>query len=217
MPRASKPCPICSHASRRDIDAATREGVPPLDEQMKLSERFKVTRAALERHIRKCEPAPVAGRRRARAASEEELAPDSGPRLASEAQKAPPTHEEPEALEEVAKPLPPARELATPVEELNRRAQLLTRHLEREDLEPRQVAQVSNALAAVDRLMLAREKSERPIHEHPDFDGLVEDLVDAVVGELGPRAPEGIEGRIAEALEHLQAERASGPALRRAA
>jgi transcriptional regulator with XRE-family HTH domain len=54
----------------------------------------------------------------------------------------------------------------------------------------------------------ARLEERQAIHEHPDFTPLVEDLVLAVRSALGPDAPDGIESRIADELEALQAARA---------
>lgn len=194
-------CAICDHERAGELDAAAR-AASSLDERMHVAERFAVTRAAIAKHLKNClAPAPA------------ESPPDSGARLAPVAGKGEAAvHDPPTAL-------PPPRELAAPDEELRRRATLLTRHLERPDLEPRQVAQVSNALASIDRLVLARERSAAPIDEHPDFEGVVEDLVSAVLDTLGPRAPEGIEAQIAAAFEERQATRAGAhrPALPRAA
>jgi hypothetical protein len=53
----------------------------------------------------------------------------------------------------------------------------------------------------------ARLEERQAIHEHPDFAPLVEDLVLAVRSALGPDAPDGIESRIADELERLQAAR----------
>jgi hypothetical protein len=73
-------------------------------------------------------------------------------------------------------------------------------------LSPTQQAQLEgktiSALTA-----LARLEERQAIHEHPDFSPLVEDLVLAVRSVLGPNAPDGIESRIADELERLQAAR----------
>lgn len=207
-PRAS--CAVCRHPRFVALDAAARVAAPSLEGRLAVAQEFDVTLAAVEKHLDRCKPPRAAKRAKRIDEQRVEEAPESGPREAVEATPSIPAAPEPP-------PLPPARELAAPDEELRRRAQLLTRHLEREDLEPRQVAQVSNALASIDRLVLARERSERPIDEHPAFEPLLEDLVAAVLDALGPRAPEGIEAEIAEAFERRQAERASGQALRRAA
>lgn len=192
-------CAICKHKSRAAIEADGRGGAS-LDALVDVCAKHGVTRSALERHLAKCSPRT----RRARKGAE-----DTPPSSSEQA---------PEEMDDGGRSsLPPPRELAAADEELRRQAQLLTRHLERPDLAPREVSQVSNALAAVYRQISAREKGQRPIDEHPSFEGLVEDLVEAVVAELGPRAPDGIEGRIAARLEALQAARAAAPALRRAA
>lgn len=46
------------------------------------------------------------------------------------------------------------------------------------------------------------------LDRHPDYPGFIEDFVTAVLDELGPDAPAGIGGRIADRLEGLQAARA---------
>lgn len=115
---------------------------------------------------------------------------------------------------------PAPRELAAPDEELRRRARLLTGELERmitEGAEARHIASVAGSLAKVDSLILARERSLRPIEEHADFEGLLTDLVASVAEELGAAAV-GAEGRIAARFEERQARRAAaGAAERRAA
>ncbi len=64
----------------------------------------------------------------------------------------------------------------------------------------------SSALSSIARL-----EERQAIHEHPDYGPLVEDLVTAVVVELGPNAPDGIEARIADRLEALQVQRGVAP------
>lgn len=57
----------------------------------------------------------------------------------------------------------------------------------------------------------ARLEERQAIHDHPDFAPLVEDLVAAVRSVFGPDAPDGLEARIADELERLQASRAAPP------
>ena len=195
-------CKVCEHKDRRAIERAAKAS-PSLEGLVAVCAQYDVTRAALERHLAKC---PAAKRRRGAQEAPDEAPPDSGRRAVADVQE--------EA------PLPPPRELAAPDEELRRRAKLLTRQLEHmieSRSEPRHISNVANALAVVDKLMLARERGARLIYEHPDFEGMVMDLVAAVVAELGPNAPEGLEGRVAERFEELQAERASSGVVERRA
>jgi hypothetical protein len=68
------------------------------------------------------------------------------------------------------------------------------------------------ALGILEKLTRRRE-----IHDHPDFDGLIEDLTDAVEEVLGPNAPTGLRARIAEAFEVRQLERLDSKTRRAAA
>lgn len=104
--------------------------------------------------------------------------------------------------------LAPPRELSTLEDELRRSVQELNRFLEGGALSPTQAAGL-HAKKITALASLAKMQADRGIHEHPDFAGLAEDLIAAVVAELGPEAPEGIEGRIADRFEALQAARAA--------
>lgn len=57
----------------------------------------------------------------------------------------------------------------------------------------------------------ARLEERQAIVDHPDFAPLVEDLVAAVRSVFGPDAPDGLEARLADELERLQAARAASP------
>jgi hypothetical protein len=183
-------CAVCAHPNRVEIEKEASEATS-LEERLEVAARHKASRQVIERHLAKCLGL--------------EAASHNG--VAGEAR----------GRETPVDPLPPLRELRGPLEELRHQAQLLTRQLERPDLTPTQLAQVSNALRALHRQMTA-VREQAPIHDHEAFDGLAEDMVAAVVEELGPDAPDGIEWRIAERFEELQARRAeAGSQKRRAA
>jgi len=196
-------CAICDHKSRAEIEASARSAAS-LEALVAVCAKWNVRRAAIERHLKKCAPSERSSGNEAG----NETSPDSGPRAVGEGTTT--------ATGEETKPLPPLRELRTALEELRHQAQLLTRQLEREDLTPTQLAQVSNALRALHRQMTV-VRQEAPIHEHHAFDGLVLDLVAAVIEELGPKAADGLEVRVAARFEQLQAERVSETIQRRRA
>lgn len=208
-------CSVCKHPKKRAIEKAAKAD-PSVDALVGLCQRFNgVTRAGIERHLAKCPTVAKSSPRRGEVVPDE-ASPDSGPREAVEAQGKPPTALNGDSDE--ARPLPAIRELQTAQQELRYQAQLLTRQLEREDLSPTQLAQVSNALRALHRQM-AMLRDNSPIHEHAEFPALLEDIITAVVDELGPDAPEGLEGRVADRYEQLQAARlaeASAPRRRAA-
>lgn len=58
---------------------------------------------------------------------------------------------------------------------------------------------------------ISRLEKRQAIHEHPDADGFLEDVVQAVYDVLGPDAPEGIGSQIAARLLELQTKRADAP------
>lgn len=181
-------CAVCNHPKRSELEEAARAEGGSLDGLVGVCERFGVPRVGVERHLAKC------GAKKSRRSV-------GGPGPASERRAVAPS---------------PPRELGGLEEELRLVARRLAAKLE----EPEITAQAAGALSG--RLMqtlkaLEAHRASRPIHEHPEFDGLVEDLVEAVVEELGPKAQAGLEERIAARLEELQAARAGGGERRRAA
>jgi hypothetical protein len=174
-------CSICSHPQQRAIERALAKGAAVLD----VCEEFVIKRVVLEKHVENC-PKVFRGARRAGAKSEPEQAPESSSHPA------------------VARS--PLRAIGSHTEEIYRSLENLIRASEAEDVTPAQRAALEGRKLSLLREIRQREAG-RSIHEHPDFAGLVEDLVAAVVGALGPSAPEGLEGRIADRLEELQAER----------
>jgi transcriptional regulator with XRE-family HTH domain len=121
----------------------------------------------------------------------------------------------PPASERRAAAPPAETPLGTTPDELRASASRCKALAKQAGLSPTQQAQLEgktiSALTA-----LARLEERQAIHEHPDFAPLVEDLVLAVRSALGPDAPDGIESRIADELERLQATR-SASAMGRAA
>lgn len=110
--------------------------------------------------------------------------------------------------EEAAQAQQSPRELGTPREEMERNLLLLLAEANRPGITPTQKVQLLGA-ARHTLKDLVRLKEGSPIHEHPDFDGLVEDLTSAVVGVLGAKAPAGIELEIADRFLELQNDRAT--------
>ena len=117
-----------------------------------------------------------------------------------------------------AEPPPPPREIGTTMEELRRSLENLARASEAPGVTPSQRATLEGRKIALLKEFRRLEDS-RPIYEHRAFAGLVDDLVEAVIEVLGPRAPDGIEAAIANAFERMQAARAGAapPPMRKAA
>lgn len=110
-------------------------------------------------------------------------------------------------------PVSAAREIGSHEEELKLSLANLTDALKDAETPTHVAALEGKRLSVLKELQ--RFEAARGIHEHPDFAGLVEDLATAVVEELGPNAPDGLEERIAARLEALQAARAEGATVRR--
>lgn len=123
--------------------------------------------------------------------------------------------EEPEPASEERPTAEPDVPLGTTADELRRSVQRLERLARKPGITPAQAATAEGkrvtALTALSRL-----EERAAIADHPDFTGLLEDLVAAVVAELGPDAPEGLEARIADRFEALQTARAAAPERRAA-
>lgn len=127
----------------------------------------------------------------------------------------PKAQSEPSAIE-VEEPFEP-RELGTTEEELQISLRRITDRLEGRYGRPSHAQAASLEARRVQVLRtLAGLEASRGIDSHPDFPAVLEDLVRAVVESLGPDAPDGIEGRIADRFEALQAAR-QGDTERRAA
>lgn len=185
MPAA---CKVCSHPRLQEVEATLVGGAAELD----VAEKYSLTRAALRKHLTTCAPragAKVAKARARRSSSSEEAQPASSRRPS----------QKPASVS-------PPRAIGGHVEELRRSLEKLVRASEAPDVSPAHLASLGGRILSVSR-ELRRVESERGIQEHPAFVGLVEDLVAAWMGELGPDAPEGLEARVADRFERLQAER----------
>lgn len=113
---------------------------------------------------------------------------------------------DPEVAPPAAAPSSPPREIGSTAEELRLSLVNLARASEAPGTTPAQRAQLEGRKLAVIR-ELQRLQGAGGIEEHPDFEGLIEDMVQAVLDVLGPAAPPGVEERIADRLERLQAAR----------
>lgn len=105
--------------------------------------------------------------------------------------------------------LAPRRELLGIEAELHRSVQLSNQILEGGlggGLSATQIAALQRVGFSALKI-LAQLEARRSLAEHPDFGGLVEDLVAALLEELGPTAPPGIEARIADRFEVKQSAR----------
>lgn len=107
-------------------------------------------------------------------------------------------------------PAVPPRPLGSTRDELADTVSQIDAALRLGGLTPAQKGQLLGKRATV-LTAISRLEQGAAIHEHPDADGFLEDVVQAVYDTLGSDAPEGLGSQIAERFLELQTRRAEAP------